>query len=127
MLSPPSLSPTHPRLTLQITRTAPMVQVDTTDSGHIYLSRESLTRSGWPIAVRSISACLWKGKKRGQPAPEMFRTVVKDGKLVTIEHSGKTRGYAAVSFRRNLNYTNSVVCYCMNGTLRLSPLHIVHK
>ena len=72
-----------------------MVQVDTTDSGQIYLSRESLTTEITTAKCSAINISLpVEGEEEGvfkeQPVPEMFRTLVKDGKLVTmiVEHSG---------------------------------------
>lgn len=84
-----------PSFTLQVTGTVPMIQVDTTDSGQIYLSKESLTAEITTAKCSAINVSLpVEGEEEGvfdeYPVPEMLRTVVKDGKLVTtvVEHVG---------------------------------------
>ena len=83
-----------PSFVLQITGMAPMIQVDTTDSGQIYLSKESLSAEITTAKCSAINVSLpVEGEEEGvfeeQPVPEMFKTVVRDGKLVTmiVEHS----------------------------------------
>lgn len=72
-----------------------MVQVDTTDSGQIYLSKDSLTTEITTAKCSAINISLpveeeEEGVFEEHPVPEMFKTLVKDGKLVTtiVEHSG---------------------------------------
>jgi adenylyl cyclase-associated protein len=84
-----------PSFTLQITGSAPMIQIDTTDSGQIYLSRESLGTEITTAKCSAINVSLpVEGEEEGvfeeQAVPEMLKTVVKDGKLVTtvVEHVG---------------------------------------
>lgn len=84
-----------PSFSLQITGKAPMIQVDSTDSGQIYLSKDSLDAEVTTAKCSAINISLpVPGEEDGvfeeQAVPEMFKTVVKDGKLVTtiVEHSG---------------------------------------
>ena len=84
-----------PSFQLQITGVAPMVQLDSTDSGIIYLSKECL---GIEITTAKCSAINIQvpveGEEEGiyseHPVPEIFKTVIKDGKLITsaVEHAG---------------------------------------
>lgn len=70
-----------------------MIQIDSTDSGQIYLSKDSLNAEITTAKCSAININL-PGQEEGvfdeQPVPEMFKTVVQDGKLVTtiVEHSG---------------------------------------
>ena len=70
-----------------------MIQIDSTDSGQIYLSKDSLNAEITTAKCSAININL-PGQEDGvfdeQPVPEMFKTVVHDGKLVTtfVEHSG---------------------------------------
>ncbi|KAG6845183.1 hypothetical protein H0H87_012740 [Tephrocybe sp. NHM501043] len=84
-----------PSFVLQITGAAPMIQIDTTDSGQIYLSKNSLSVEITTAKCSSINVSLpVEGEEEGvfeeQAVPEMLRTAVKDGKLVTniVEHVG---------------------------------------
>ncbi|TFK27388.1 hypothetical protein FA15DRAFT_666467 [Coprinopsis marcescibilis] len=84
-----------PSFTLQITGSAPMIQVDSTDSGQIYLSKTSLNTEVTTAKCSSINVSLpVPGEEDGvfeeSPIPEMLKTVVQNGKLVTtvVEHSG---------------------------------------
>ncbi|KAF5386785.1 hypothetical protein D9615_001875 [Tricholomella constricta] len=84
-----------PSFVLQITGSAPMVQLDSTDSGQIYLSKNSLGVEITTAKCSSINVSLpVEGEEEGvfeeQAVPEMLRTTVKDGKLVTgvVEHVG---------------------------------------
>lgn len=84
-----------PSFQLQITGTAPMVQIDSTDSGQVYLSKDSLTAEITTAKCSAINISLpVPGEEEGvfeeQAVPEMFKTIVKDGKLVTtiVEHTG---------------------------------------
>ncbi|KAK1232264.1 suppressor of rasval19 [Marasmius sp. AFHP31] len=84
-----------PSFQIQITGTAPMIQIDSTDSGQIYLSKASLDAEITTAKCSSINVSLpVEGEEEGvfteQPVPEMLKTCVKDGKLVTtvVEHVG---------------------------------------
>lgn len=84
-----------PSFVLQVTGSAPMIQLDNTDSGQIYLSPESLGVEITTAKCSSINVSLpVEGEEEGvfeeQAVPEMLKTVVKDGKLVTVvvEHVG---------------------------------------
>ncbi|XP_006458515.1 hypothetical protein AGABI2DRAFT_148965 [Agaricus bisporus var. bisporus H97] len=84
-----------PSFALQVTGMVPMIQVDNTDSGQIYLSKESLTAEITTAKCSAINVSLpVEGEEEGvfseHPIPEMLRTVVRDGKLMTtfVEHSG---------------------------------------
>jgi len=72
-----------------------MIQLDSTDSGQIYLSKQSLNAEITTAKCSAINISLpVEGEEEGvfaeQPVPEMFKTVVQNGKLVTtvVEHSG---------------------------------------
>lgn len=80
---------------MQITGTVPMLQIDSTDSGQIYLSKASLGCEVTTAKCSAINISLPVGTDdqpdyEEQAVPEMLRTIVKDGKLVTtvLEHSG---------------------------------------
>ncbi|KAJ3786583.1 adenylate cyclase associated N terminal-domain-containing protein [Lentinula aff. detonsa] len=84
-----------PSFAIQITGSAPMIQIDSCDTGMIYLSKESLHAEITTAKCSSINVNLpVEGEEEGvfeeQALPEMLRTCVKDGKLVTtvIEHVG---------------------------------------
>ncbi|KAG6831195.1 hypothetical protein H0H92_012335 [Tricholoma furcatifolium] len=84
-----------PSFVLQITGSAPMIQLDTTDSGQIYLSKDSLGVEITTAKCSAINVSLpVEGEEEGvfdeHAMPEMLRTVIKDGKLVTevVEHMG---------------------------------------
>ncbi len=72
-----------------------MIQIDSTDSGQIYLSKASLGVEVTTAKCSSINVSLPIGTDdqpdyQEQAVPEMLRSVVKDGKLVTsvVEHVG---------------------------------------
>jgi adenylyl cyclase-associated protein len=77
-----------PSFALQITGSAPTIQLDSTDSGQIYLSRKCL---GVEITTAKCSSINVNIPVEGEEddvfeekaVPEMLRTLVKDGKLVT--------------------------------------------
>ncbi|KAI9056890.1 hypothetical protein FKP32DRAFT_1585029 [Trametes sanguinea] len=84
-----------PSFALQITGKAPTIQLDSTDSGQIYLSKDCLDVEITTAKCSSINVSLpVEGEEEGvfaeQPIPEMFITKVVDGKLVTtaVEHAG---------------------------------------
>ncbi|KAH0584335.1 hypothetical protein H2248_009877 [Termitomyces sp. 'cryptogamus'] len=84
-----------PSFALQVTGTAPTIQLDSTDSGQIYLSKDSLGTEITTAKCSAINISLpVEGEEEGvfeeQAVPEMLRTVVKNGKLVTsvVEHAG---------------------------------------
>ncbi|KAJ7694213.1 adenylate cyclase associated N terminal-domain-containing protein [Mycena rosella] len=91
-----SISVTNsPSFALQITGSAPMIQLDSTDSGQIYLSKGSLGVEITTAKCSAINVSLpVEGEEEGvfeeQAVPEMLKTIVKDGKLVTsvVEHVG---------------------------------------
>ncbi|KAF8682381.1 Cyclase-associated protein [Rhizoctonia solani] len=84
-----------PSFTVQITGVSPTIQIDNSDSGQIYLSKECL---GVEIITAKCSAINVsipeEGEEEGvfveKAVPEMLRTTVQNGKLVTniVEHSG---------------------------------------
>ena len=70
-----------------------MIQLDSTDSGQIYLSKDSLNTEITTAKCSAININLPvgpEGEFNEEPVPEMFKTVVQDGKLVTtiVEHMG---------------------------------------
>lgn len=72
-----------------------MIQLDSNDSGQIYLSKKSLSAEITTAKCSSINVSLpVEGEEEGvfveQAVPEMFKTVVVNGKLVTtvVEHAG---------------------------------------
>lgn len=84
-----------PSFAVQIKGSAPTIQVDATDSGQIYLSKDCLGVEIMTAKCSSINVSLpVVGEEEGvfeeKPIPEMLRTIVKDGKLVTnfVEHTG---------------------------------------
>lgn len=84
-----------PSFALQITGKAPMIQLDSTDSGQIYLSKECLDAEITTAKCSSINVSLpVEGEEDGvfneHAVPEMFRTTIVGGKLVTtaVEHAG---------------------------------------
>jgi adenylyl cyclase-associated protein len=69
--------------------------LDSTDSGQIYLSKDCLATELTTAKCSSINVSLpVEGEEEGifeeHAMPEMLKTVVKDGKLVTtvVEHMG---------------------------------------
>ena len=84
-----------PSVTLQITGSAPTVQLDSTDSGQIFLSKDCLGAEITTAKCSSINISLpVEGEEDGifdeKPLPEMLLTKIVDGKLVTtvVEHVG---------------------------------------
>lgn len=84
-----------PSFTLQITGSAPTIQLDSTDSGQIYLSKYCLGVEITTAKCSSINVSLpVEGEEDGvfeeKPVPEMLRTLIQGGKLVTtvVEHVG---------------------------------------
>ena len=80
---------------LQVTGAAPMIQLDSTDSGQIFLSKASLGVELTTAKCSSINVSLpVEGEEEGifeeHAMPEMLKTIVKDGKLITtiVEHVG---------------------------------------
>lgn len=81
-----------PSFALQVTGTVPTIQVDSTDSGQLYLSQSCLgveinTSQSSAINVNIPTA---DGDFTEAPIPETLKSVVQDGKLYTtiVEHSG---------------------------------------
>jgi adenylyl cyclase-associated protein len=84
-----------PSFALQITGSAPTIQLDSTDSGQIYLSKDCLGVEIFSAKCSSINVSIpVEGEEEGvfqeKPVPEMLRTVVHGGNLVTsiVEHVG---------------------------------------
>ena len=84
-----------PSFALQITGSAPTIQLDSTDTGQIYLSKDCLATELTTAKCSSINVSLpVEGEEEGvfdeHAIPEMLKTVVEDGKLVTVvvEHVG---------------------------------------
>ncbi|KAF8136798.1 adenylate cyclase associated N terminal-domain-containing protein [Boletus edulis] len=84
-----------PSFQIQITGTAPTIQVDSTDSGQIYLSKACLHVEITTAKCSAINVSLpVEGEEDGvfqeQAVPEMLKSVIKDGRLVTsvVEHVG---------------------------------------
>jgi len=84
-----------PSFAIQITGSAPTIQLDNTDSGQIYLSKSCLGVEIFTAKCSAINVSLpVEGEEEGifeeKPIPEMLRTTVQDGVLVTgvVEHSG---------------------------------------
>lgn len=84
-----------PSFQIQITGTAPTIQVDSTDSGQIYLSRACLGAEITTAKCSAINVSLpVEGEEDGifqeQAVPEMLKSVVQGGRLVTsvVEHVG---------------------------------------
>ncbi|KAI0747648.1 adenylate cyclase associated N terminal-domain-containing protein [Daedaleopsis nitida] len=84
-----------PSFALQITGKAPTIQLDSTDSGQIYLSKECLDVEITTAKCSAINVSLpvedeEDGVFNESPVPEMFRTKIVNGKLVTtvVEHAG---------------------------------------
>jgi adenylyl cyclase-associated protein len=84
-----------PSFTVQITGVAPTIQVDSTDSGQIYLSKQCLGVEITTAKCSAINVSLpVEGEEDGvfeeQAMPEMLKTVVQNGKLVTtvLDHTG---------------------------------------
>ncbi len=84
-----------PSFAIQITGKAPTVQLDSTDSGQIYLSRECLDVEITTAKCSAINVSLpVEGEEEGvfieRAVPEMLKTIIRDGQLITgiVEHSG---------------------------------------
>jgi adenylyl cyclase-associated protein len=84
-----------PSFTLQITGSAPTIQLDSTDSGQIFLSKDCLNAEITTAKCSSINVSLpVEGEEDGifeeKPMPEMLLTKIQHGKLVTtvVEHVG---------------------------------------
>ena len=84
-----------PSFTLQITGSAPTIQLVSTDSGQIFLSKDCLGAEIMTAKCSSINISLpVEGEEDGifdeKPLPEMLLTKIVDGKLVTtvVEHVG---------------------------------------
>ncbi|KAI9632103.1 adenylyl cyclase-associated protein [Dioszegia hungarica] len=83
-----------PSFEVQITGTVPTIQVDNTDGGQLYLSKEGM--GGVEIITSKTSAINIStpegedGDLVERPVPEQMKTVVRGGKLVTeiVEHKG---------------------------------------
>ncbi|GAA5860528.1 hypothetical protein JCM3774_006198 [Rhodotorula dairenensis] len=84
-----------PSFTVQILGKVPTILLDGNDGGQVYLSRESLDCEIVSAKCSALNVSLpVEGEEDGifeeKAVPEQFKTVVKNGKLVTtvVEHSG---------------------------------------
>lgn len=84
-----------PSFAIQIKGSAPAIQLDSTDSGQIYLSKDCLGVEIFTAKCSAINVSLpVEGAEEGifeeKPIPEMLKTTVRDGSLVTtvVEHKG---------------------------------------
>jgi adenylyl cyclase-associated protein len=83
-----------PSFEIQITGIVPIITIDTTDSGQIYLSKECMDTIEVVTSKTSSINISVPGGEDGdyveKPVPEQMRTVVQGGKLVTsiVEHAG---------------------------------------
>lgn len=83
-----------PSFTVQILGRVPTILIDGTDCGQVYLSKESLDVEIITSKASSINISIpVEGEEEGifeeKAVPEQMKTVVRDGKLVTVvmEHS----------------------------------------
>jgi adenylyl cyclase-associated protein len=83
-----------PSFEVQINGTIPTIQIDTTDSGSVYLSKECMEMVEIITSKTSsinISVPTGEGGDfEERPVPEQMRSRVVNGKLITeiVEHSG---------------------------------------
>jgi adenylyl cyclase-associated protein len=84
-----------PAFALQITGSAPTIQIDSTDSGQIYLSKHCLGVEILTAKCSSINVSLpVEGEEEGVfkefALPEMLKTMISDQRLETsiVEHVG---------------------------------------
>jgi adenylyl cyclase-associated protein len=83
-----------PSFTVQITGQASTIQIDNTDSGQVYLSKDCVNTVEIITSKTSAINISVPGQEEGdyeeKPVPEQMKSVIKDGKLVTtlVEHSG---------------------------------------
>jgi len=84
-----------PSFTVQILGKVPTLLIDGCDGGQVYLSSSSLDTEIVSAKCSALNISLpVQGEEEGifeeKAVPEQFKTVVKDGKLVTsvVEHSG---------------------------------------
>ncbi|GAA5957589.1 hypothetical protein JCM3765_001446 [Sporobolomyces pararoseus] len=84
-----------PSFTVQILGKVPTLLIDGCDGGQVYLSKSSLDTEIVSAKCSALNISLpVEGEEEGifeeKAVPEQFKTVVKDGKLVTsvVEHSG---------------------------------------
>ncbi|KAJ9126522.1 hypothetical protein QFC24_001549 [Naganishia onofrii] len=83
-----------PSFTAQILGMCPTLNVEKTDSGNVYLSKECLdTVEIVTGGVSSLNISIPTGEEgdfEEKPVPEQMKSVIRDGKLVTtiVEHSG---------------------------------------
>ncbi|KAJ9124002.1 hypothetical protein QFC22_000794 [Naganishia vaughanmartiniae] len=83
-----------PSFTAQILGLCPTLNVEKTDSGNVYLSKECLdTVEIVTGGVSSLNISIPTGEEgdfEEKPVPEQMKSVIRDGKLVTtiVEHSG---------------------------------------
>ncbi|PVF97789.1 hypothetical protein CPB86DRAFT_854521 [Serendipita vermifera] len=78
---------------LQVLGSAPTIQIETTDSGQVYLSSDCLEVEIITAKCSAINISIPSGEDGDfaeKPVPEMLRSVIQNGKLVTsiVEHTG---------------------------------------
>lgn len=76
---------------LQILGTARTIQVETTDSGQIFLSKDCLDAEILTAKCSAIVISFPEGEEFVEkPLPEMFRSVIQNGTVVStiVEHKG---------------------------------------
>lgn len=78
---------------LQVLGSAPTIQIETTDSGQVYLSNACLGAEIITAKCSAINVSIPVGDEgdfQEKPVPEMLRTVIHEGKLLTsiVEHTG---------------------------------------
>lgn len=68
-----------------------MIQIDSTDSGQVFLSPGSINAEITTAKCSAININIPEGEDfKEAPVPEMLKSVVQNGKLVTtiVEHTG---------------------------------------
>ena len=83
-----------PSFTVQILGQVPTIQIDNTDSGQVYLSKECVDTVEIITSKTSAINISLPGAEEGdyeeKPIPEQMKSVIQGGKVVTtiVEHSG---------------------------------------
>jgi len=83
-----------PSFTVQILGQVPTIQIDNTDSGQVYLSKECVDTVEIITSKTSAINISLPGTEEGdyeeKPIPEQMKSIIKGGKVITtiVEHSG---------------------------------------
>lgn len=83
-----------PSFTIQILGQVPTIQIDNTDSGQVYLSKECVDTveiiTSKTSAINISLPGVEEGDYEEKPIPEQMKSVIQGGKVVTtiVEHSG---------------------------------------